>query len=138
MATNRVPSILEKWLEDMPNSNEKHVKKERRYIDLFSSNNSNPLFSNQLTSAKPSSNQLLVILYKNDVEYLNCFKIFFSDSLLFQKPLVSEYLSQETNSIDAKSIKGIFGWSTVDDIPLPVILREELQLVPVRIVESKV
>jgi len=65
MSSNRVPSILEKWLEDMPSSNEKHVKKERRYIDLFASNNSSSFFTNQSNSvpsgsAKSANSQLLV------------------------------------------------------------------------------
>lgn len=45
---------------------------------------------------------------------------------------------KSNNAIDEKSIKGIFGWDTVNDIPLPIIFRDDEKLVAVRIVESKV
>jgi hypothetical protein len=49
-----------------------------------------------------------------------------------------EESDDKNNCVDSASIKGIFGWESVNDIPLPVILREEERLVAVRIVESKV
>ena len=44
----------------------------------------------------------------------------------------------DVNSVDSKSLQGIFGWEKVVDTVLPVIFRENERLVPVRIVESKV
>lgn len=40
-------------------------------------------------------------------------------------------------SIDSESIKGIFGWETVDDTSIPYILRKQRKFVSVRIVERK-
>ena len=48
-----------------------------------------------------------------------------------EKPKVSE------NQIDFSSVKGIFGWTTVDGINVPYIFRKEKKFVSVRVVEQK-
>ncbi|KAK3609188.1 hypothetical protein CHS0354_003170 [Potamilus streckersoni] len=41
------------------------------------------------------------------------------------------------NLVDFPSIKGLFGWTTVDDVNIPYILRHDKRFVSVRIVEMK-
>ena len=41
------------------------------------------------------------------------------------------------NQIDFSSVKGIFGWTTVDGVNVPYIFRKDKQFVSVRIVEQK-
>ncbi|XP_059170979.1 uncharacterized protein LOC131952374 isoform X2 [Physella acuta] len=43
----------------------------------------------------------------------------------------------DEDPIDSESIKGIFGWETVDDTSIPYILRKKKKFVSVRIVERK-
>ena len=41
------------------------------------------------------------------------------------------------DAIDHKSVQGMFGWATVDDVNVPYIIRKERNFVAVRIVEKK-
>ncbi|RWS25861.1 uncharacterized protein B4U80_00602 [Leptotrombidium deliense] len=121
-------SILEKWLEGVPNSNQSSVKKERKdFQDIFASFQSNSsLFPSSTTSRPQPSNSLNS--HTNVQTQQN------------QKPYSTNAPKEEVdaNAIDISSVKGIFGWEQVNDVPLPVILREDERLVPVRIVETKV
>ncbi|CAG5120240.1 unnamed protein product, partial [Candidula unifasciata] len=53
-----------------------------------------------------------------------------------QNALQNGNASQE-EPIDSDSVKGIFGWETVDDTNIPCILRQQKKFVSVRIVERK-
>ncbi|RWS15741.1 hypothetical protein B4U79_14037 [Dinothrombium tinctorium] len=125
MSVNRSSSILEKWLEGVPNSNHSSVKKERKdFHDIFASfpSNSAPFAPNatprtHTTNPQPAHQQT---------------------SNLYSSQNKASREEYDANAIDISSIKGIFGWDQVNDIPLPVILREDERLVPVRIVETKV
>lgn len=67
-STSKGSSILEKWLEDMPNSNKSSVKRERRDFDdllarhpnsstnLFSKSSSSSLLPSSFSSLLPNSN----------------------------------------------------------------------------------
>ena len=67
MTVPRNTSLLEKWLEDMPNSNNSvNVKKERKdFRDIFASNssntsnhkNTNPIPSNSVPNINNSANR---------------------------------------------------------------------------------
>ncbi|XP_048734184.1 uncharacterized protein LOC125650180 [Ostrea edulis] len=48
-----------------------------------------------------------------------------------------EKLKISENQIDFSSVKGIFGWTTVDGVNVPYIFRKDKQFVSVRIVEQK-
>ena len=41
------------------------------------------------------------------------------------------------DAIDYKSVQGVFGWTTLDDVNVPYIIRKERNFVAVRIVEKK-
>ncbi|XP_015791234.1 probable serine/threonine-protein kinase MARK-A [Tetranychus urticae] len=143
MSSAKGQSILEKWLQDMPNSNQRSVKRERRDCDdLLASktSSSSNLFLNQFlpsVSALPSipSSSLSSAASSSTGPSNNGLR---AQDLSKLPKKIPESVQDLSNCIDAKSIKGIFGWSTVNDIPLPVILREDQKLVPVRVVESKV
>ncbi|XP_061172928.1 uncharacterized protein LOC133182196 isoform X1 [Saccostrea echinata] len=49
----------------------------------------------------------------------------------------AEKLKVSENQIDFSSVKGIFGWTTVDGVNVPYIFRKDKQFVSVRIVEQK-
>ncbi|KAK3601032.1 hypothetical protein CHS0354_029252 [Potamilus streckersoni] len=53
----------------------------------------------------------------------------------FSKPV--EIIENLENLVDFPSIKGLFGWTTVDDVNVPYILRHDKRFVSVRIVELK-
>ncbi|KAL3866103.1 hypothetical protein ACJMK2_043436 [Sinanodonta woodiana] len=53
----------------------------------------------------------------------------------FSKPV--ERIENLENLVDFPSIKGLFGWTTVDDVNVPYILRHDKRFVSVRIVELK-
>lgn len=54
-----------------------------------------------------------------------------------QNVLRSEKDTSQEDPIDSDSVKGIFGWETVDDTSIPYILRRNNKFVSVRIVERK-
>lgn len=49
----------------------------------------------------------------------------------------AEKIKISENQIDFSSVKGIFGWTTVDGVNVPYIFRKDKQFVSVRIVEQK-
>ncbi|CAG2115792.1 unnamed protein product, partial [Medioppia subpectinata] len=134
MSLPRNTSLLEKWLEDMPNSNsDVNVKKERKDVfrDFFASNvttNTNSAL-NGLSMNAMQSNTTSGLNHNNNNN---------NNTAANETKTKSDESDDKSSTVDSSSVDGVFGWQTVNDIPLPVILREDERLVAVRIVESKV
>jgi hypothetical protein len=139
MATKPL-TLLEQWLDGVPNANSQQtdgVKREKKeFTPSSSAFDLNSYFRTSclqnvvpaVAPAPPPPPQV-----SDSPSHLNYYSYFLPDS----QPAVAQ-VKTENRAMDSQSEEGIFGWSSVNGIPVPVIYRGTEGLVPVRIVESKV
>lgn len=134
-------TLLEQWLEGVPNSNhqEADVKREKREFVPSSSSSSafDPVtyFARHSFPAVPPTHPPAPPPPVRSPCSCNIVPILRYD----RRQVVPETkVKTESQAIDTKSEEGVFGWAAVGAVHVPVIYRGTEGLVPVRIVESKV
>lgn len=138
--TSRPLSLLEQWLEGVPNTNRDNnktsVKKERADPSAlpFPPPQTNATFlftgSSSQTSFNPS---------QENTSASTDTKPFASSHLPHQQQShLQDVKVKQEKTIDSQSIAGSYGWESIDGIAVPVLFRETEKLVAVRVVENKI